>query len=120
MDTDPILTLRGVTRRYAQRAIVSEAGFALHQGRIACLLGPSGCGKSTILRLIAGLEPVDAGQIAIHADTVSAPGLTIAPEERGVGLVFQDNALFPHLDVSDNVGFGVRHLKPAARNALVR
>ncbi|OBX20578.1 hypothetical protein A9995_02400 [Erythrobacter sp. QSSC1-22B] len=120
MDTDPILTLRGVTRRYGQRAIVSEAGFALHKGRIACLLGPSGCGKSTILRLIAGLEPVDAGQIAIHADTVSAPGLTIAPEERGVGLVFQDNALFPHLDVSDNVGFGVRHLKPAARSALVR
>ena len=120
MQTEPILTLREVTRRYGPRAIVSGAGFALHEGRIACLLGPSGCGKSTILRMIAGLEPVDEGEIRIHADTVSAPGLTIAPEERGVGLVFQDNALFPHLNVSDNVGFGVRHLKPAAREELVR
>lgn len=119
MDIDPILTLDGVTRRYGPRAIVSGAGFALHEGRIACLLGPSGCGKSTILRLIAGLEPVDEGAIAIRGETVSSPTRTLAPEQRGVGLVFQDNALFPHLDVRDNVGFGVRHLKPAARRALV-
>uniref|UniRef100_UPI003593C6AA ABC transporter ATP-binding protein n=1 Tax=Blastomonas sp. TaxID=1909299 RepID=UPI003593C6AA len=95
------------------------AGFALQTGRISCLLGPSGCGKSTILRLIAGLEPVDEGAILIRGESVSAPGHTLAPEQRGVGLVFQDNALFPHLNVGDNVGFGVRHLKPAARQELV-
>lgn len=119
METDPILTLRGVTRRYEARAIVSAASFVLREGRIACLLGPSGCGKSTILRLIAGLEPVDDGEIRIRADTVSAPGFTMPPERRGVGLVFQDNALFPHLDVGANVGFGVRHLKPPARRELI-
>lgn len=112
--------LRDVSRRYAVREVVKKAGFALHPGRITCLLGPSGCGKSTILRMIAGLEPVDGGSIAIHHDVVSAPGVLVTPEQRGIGLVFQDNALFPHLNVRDNVGFGIQSLKPDARNALVQ
>lgn len=120
MEIAPTLTLREVTRRYDQREVVSRAGFDLHAGRIACLLGPSGCGKSTLLRMIAGLEPVDEGDVFIHGERVSGPGVTVAPESRGVGLVFQDNALFPHLNVSDNVAFGVRSLKPAARQDVVR
>lgn len=119
MQSSPTMTLRDVTRRYGQREIVSKASFALHPGRITCLLGPSGCGKSTILRMIAGLEPVDEGEISVHGEVVSAPGMTVAPEMRGVGLVFQDNALFPHLNVRDNVGFGVQSMPPDARQRLV-
>src|SRR5512137_2237105 len=81
-------------------------GFALAEGRIGCLLGPSGCGKTTVLRCIAGFEPVQAGSIALSGRTVSAPGLLIPPEQRRVGMVFQDYALFPHLTITANVGFG--------------
>jgi iron(III) transport system ATP-binding protein len=119
MEPGPILSLRDVTRRYGPREVVSQASFTLKPGRITCLLGPSGCGKSTILRLVAGLEPLDEGEIAIRGQAVSAPGLTVPPEQRGVGLVFQDNALFPHLTVRDNVGFGVQSLGKVARQALV-
>ena len=111
--------LRDVTRRYGPREVVSGASLALQPGEITCLLGPSGCGKSTILRLIAGLEPVDGGQIALRGEVVSAPGSLVPPEQRGVGLVFQDNALFPHLTVRDNVGFGVQSLAREPRARLV-
>lgn len=120
MDQDPILMLDGVTRRYGRREVVSHASFALRPGRVTCLLGPSGCGKSTILRLIAGLEPLDEGKIIIRGQLVSAPGMTVAPERRGVGLVFQDNALFPHLTVRDNVGFGVQALGKGPQQRLVQ
>ncbi|MBN8483633.1 MAG: ABC transporter ATP-binding protein [Sphingomonadales bacterium] len=116
MDSEPILALEGVTRRYGPAVAVDRASLTLHAGRIACLLGPSGCGKSTLLRMIAGLEPVDGGEVRIAGQSVSTPGTMIAPERRGVGLVFQDNALFPHLDVTGNIGFGLSAL-PAAERA---
>jgi iron(III) transport system ATP-binding protein len=116
----PILTLHDVTRRHGGLEIVRRAGLQLHRGRITCLLGPSGCGKSTILRMIAGLEPVDEGEILIHGETVSTPRLTVAPEKRGVGMVFQDNALFPHLNVSENIGFGLQALDAETRRRRVR
>jgi iron(III) transport system ATP-binding protein len=116
---DPVLELRDVVRDYPGRTAVDGASFALPSGGITCLLGPSGCGKSTLLRLIAGLEPVDAGEIRIRGQTVAAPGMTAAPEHRGVGLVFQDNALFPHLNVSANVGFGLAAMAANARRAAV-
>lgn len=115
----PVLTLAAVTRRYGLVTAVDGAGFALGEGRIACLLGPSGSGKSSILRMIAGLEPVDAGQIHVGGTCLSEPGRTVPPERRGVGLVFQDNALFPHLDVAANVGFGIAHLPAAVRRDRV-
>jgi iron(III) transport system ATP-binding protein len=115
----PILTLCDVTRRYDARAVVDHASFTLHTGKITCLLGPSGCGKSTILRMIAGLEPLDSGEISIHGALVSAAGHMVLPEKRAVGLVFQDNALFPHLNVRDNVGFGVQSLHPDERRDIV-
>ncbi len=117
--TRTILELRDVTRCYGDATAVAAARFSLHEGRIACLLGPSGCGKSTLLRMIAGLEPVDAGDILIAGQIVSTAGRMVAPEARGVGLVFQDNALFPHLDVRGNVGFGLKHLPGAVRTARV-
>ncbi|MFN3515807.1 MAG: ABC transporter ATP-binding protein [Novosphingobium sp.] len=116
MVSEPILALEGVTRRYGRSMAVDQASLTLHPGRIACLLGPSGCGKSTLLRLIAGLEPIDGGAVRIAGETVSAPGIMVPPERRGVGLVFQDNALFPHLDVIANIGFGLSAL-PAPERA---
>lgn len=93
------------------------AGFSLHlaPGEIGCLLGPSGCGKTTVLRCVAGLEAVSGGEIRIGEERVSAAGLTVPPEKRRVGLVFQDYALFPHLDCLGNVAFGLGHLSRAAR-----
>jgi iron(III) transport system ATP-binding protein len=93
---------------------------SLEDGQIGCLLGPSGCGKTTVLRCIAGLEPVQGGEIRLHGQTVSRPGFTAPPETRRVGLVFQDYALFPHITVSANVGFGLRGVGRTAREARVR
>jgi iron(III) transport system ATP-binding protein len=87
----------------------------LAEGEIGCLLGPSGCGKTTALRCIAGLESVRSGEIRLHGRTVSRAGLTVPTEERRVGVVFQDYALFPHLDATDNVAFGLRGLPRAER-----
>lgn len=110
-----VLTVEAVSRAYGERAAVVEADLTLEAGRITCLLGPSGSGKSTLLRLIAGLEPVDTGLIRAGDQTLSRPGQTVAPERRGIGLVFQDYALFPHLTVLDNVRFGLTALPRAER-----
>ena len=95
--------------------VIEGFGLQLAEGEIGCLLGPSGCGKTTALRCVAGLEEVHAGDIRLHGEIVSRPGLTVAPEQRRVGVVFQDYALFPHLDVLDNVAFGLRDLPRAQR-----
>lgn len=115
----PSLTVRDVSRIYEKRSAVANAALTLHAGRITCLLGPSGCGKSTLLRLVAGLEPVDSGEIEIDGTVASTPGMTMAPEDRGIGLVFQDFALFPHLSVADNVGFGLKILPATERRERV-
>lgn len=113
--TAPALCLSGVHHRYGRRAALTEVDLVLAPGEILCLLGPSGCGKSTLLRLAAGLEPLQAGTIAILGRPVAGPRTAVPPERRGVGLVFQDYALFPHLSVLDNVGFGLRRLSSAER-----
>lgn len=115
----PVLSVRDVSRSFAGRQVVADASFELHAGRITCLLGPSGCGKSTLLRMIAGLETVDAGEIALQGRQVTSPQGMVPPEHRGVGLVFQDFALFPHLNVADNVGFGLAGMEKAARQDRV-
>lgn len=117
--TAPSLIAQDVSRIYGGRTAVADATLELHAGSITCLLGPSGCGKSTLLRMIAGLEPVDAGTIEIAGITVSSPELTIAPEDRNIGLVFQDFALFPHLTVAENIGFGLSALPGPARDERV-
>ncbi|MEO1238152.1 MAG: ATP-binding cassette domain-containing protein, partial [Pseudomonadota bacterium] len=86
----PRLTLAGVTRRLGGRAVVDDVSLNVASGHVTCLLGPSGCGKSTTLRLIAGVDRVDAGEIRIDGAPVSGPGVFVAPENRGVGLMFQD------------------------------
>lgn len=97
------------------RAVLSGFSLSLRPGEIVCLLGESGSGKSTALRVAAGIQPVSAGSVRINGQVVSAPGRTLPPDRRGIGLMFQDFALFPHLTVLQNVLFGLRHLaRPAA------
>ncbi len=114
------LEVKNVSVRYAEEPVVSEVSFALQRGEIASLLGPSGCGKTSLLRAIAGFEPVFAGEIHLHGAMVSQPGRTLAPEKRRVGMVFQDFALYPHLNVEDNVAFGLRGMKAWNRRERVR
>jgi iron(III) transport system ATP-binding protein len=87
------------------------------RGEFVALLGPSGCGKTTLLRLIAGFEQPDAGEIFVHGDRVTGHGVWVPPERRRVGMVFQDYALFPHLTVGDNVSFGLPRRERRARVA---
>ncbi len=105
----PALDIRNLRFSYPGMPPVIE-GFdlALAEGEIGCLLGPSGCGKTTALRCIAGLEAAHEGEIAIRGQVVSRPGFTVPTESRRIGVVFQDYALFPHLDAMDNVAFGLR------------
>ena len=115
--TDAIVSVTGVSRVYGQRAAIDGVDLTLQRGRILGLLGASGSGKSTLLRTIAGLETIDTGSIAINGQLVSSPGRSMAPENRSVGMVFQDFALFPHLTVAQNVGFGLKGR--ADRDAVV-
>jgi iron(III) transport system ATP-binding protein len=113
------LVVDNVVRRYGDKAAVDGASLMLEKGRITCLLGPSGCGKSTLLRLIAGLEPLDGGRVLASQQVLSGPHVHVPPEQRDVGFVFQDYALFPHLTVAQNVAFGLRKLDAAERTARV-
>lgn len=104
------LQLSRVSRFFGDVRAVDDVSLSLAGGEFVCLLGPSGCGKSTLLRLIAGLEQLDGGQIFIDGLEVAGPARFIPPERRGVGLMFQDYALFPHLTVLENVAFGLSNL----------
>jgi iron(III) transport system ATP-binding protein len=98
---------------------VRSVSFGLPAGDIGVLIGPSGCGKTTLLRAVAGLEPASSGEIRLGGLVVSKAGLSLSPESRQVGMVFQDYALFPHLDIGRNVAFGIDHLPRAERQARV-
>ena len=107
--------------RYAgqAQAAVHNASFGLRAGQIGVLIGPSGCGKTTLLRAVAGLEPVSAGSIHLNKQLVGGPQHSLAPEERRIGMVFQDYALFPHLSIGRNVAFGIHQLPRAEQAARV-
>jgi iron(III) transport system ATP-binding protein len=113
------LSVLDVSVAYGETTIVRDVSFQLAPGNIGCLLGPSGCGKTTLLRAIAGFEPVSRGEIHLHGELVSRPGLTRAPEQRRIGMVFQDFALFPHLTVAKNIAFGLRRQSASARRTRV-
>jgi iron(III) transport system ATP-binding protein len=104
---------------YGSNTVVHDVSLTLASGEIGCLLGPSGCGKTTLLRAIAGFEPLQQGAILLAGKRVSTPGFTTPPEKRQVGMVFQDFALFPHLTVADNIGFGIRHQKGSFRKQRI-
>jgi iron(III) transport system ATP-binding protein len=109
------LELREVSRAFPGVAAVDRLSLVLDAGRIGCLLGPSGSGKTTALRLIAGFERPDAGEILAGGEVLSGPGRWVPPERRRIGMVFQDFALFPHLDALANVAFGLRDADAGAR-----
>lgn len=101
------LVLEGISHSYGRVRVVDDVDLAVPPGELVCLLGPSGCGKTTTLRIAAGLEHPSAGRVIINGSIVAAGGLHVPPEHRNVGFLFQDYALFPHLSVADNVGFGL-------------
>ena len=106
--SSPRLETRHLVRTFGGRKVVDDVSLSIAAGQVTCLLGPSGCGKSTTLRMIAGVERADAGEVWLDGATVAGPGVHVPPEVRSVGLMFQDFALFPHLTVADNIGFGLR------------
>jgi iron(III) transport system ATP-binding protein len=110
-----MIRIDGVSRRFDSVVAVDAARLDVGRGEIVALLGPSGCGKTTLLRTIAGFEQPDAGTIEIDGRCVAGAGARVAPEDRHVGMVFQDYALFPHLTVAENVGFGLRRGERARR-----
>ncbi len=104
----PRLEIRNIMRRFDGRTVVDDVSLTVMPGQVTCLLGPSGCGKSTTLRVIAGVDMQDAGQIFIDGKLVCDTVFRIPPERRSIGLMFQDFALFPHLTVAQNVAFGLK------------
>jgi iron(III) transport system ATP-binding protein len=120
------LSLESVSVHFGHRskthAAVDGASLGLAAGQIGVLIGPSGCGKTSLLRAVAGLEPVSHGRIVMDGRVLSdaAGGTHVAPEARRIGMVFQDYALFPHLSVAENIGFGLHHLQRGERAARVQ
>ena len=114
-----LLHVRNLHLAYGTHEVVHGVSFALEAGQIACLLGPSGCGKTTVLRAIAGFEPVREGTIHLGERLLADDAWHAAPEKRGIGMVFQDYALFPHLSVADNIGFGLHALSRNDRSLRV-
>jgi len=107
------LQLQQVQVNYGDFVAVRDVSLALEQGQIGCLLGPSGCGKTTLLRAIAGFEAISSGEIQLNGKVISSEQKMTPPESRRVGMVFQDFALFPHLKVERNIGFGLNKLGQA-------
>lgn len=104
----PLLEVKNIQCRYQNNIVIDNLSLHVNQGSLVCLLGPSGCGKTTVLRAIAGFEPVYQGEIHMEGRLMSKPGFMHAPEKRRLGMVFQDYALFPHMDVFQNISFGIR------------
>ena len=113
----PVVELSGLSKSYQdpKHPAVAALDLTVHEGEILCLLGPSGCGKTTLLRLIAGFETPDGGEVRVGGREVAGPRAWLPPERRRIGFVFQDYALFPHLTVLQNVAFGVRARTRRAR-----
>jgi iron(III) transport system ATP-binding protein len=115
-----LLQIEGITVAYGRNApVVRDLSFSLEKDAIACLLGPSGCGKTTVLRAVAGFVPLRDGRIVLDGREASSRSRSDPPEQRGIGVVFQDYALFPHLTVGDNIAFGLRRWAALDRDARV-
>lgn len=112
-----MLVLNGVSRTFGQVTALQDVSLQLGAGQVLCLVGHSGCGKSTLLRAIAGIESLDTGSISINGTEVTSEGVFVEPEDRRIGFMFQDYALFPHLTVRQNVAFGLSRLPASQRQA---
>ncbi|TCS62384.1 iron(III) transport system ATP-binding protein [Primorskyibacter sedentarius] len=114
----PRLEVRHLIRRYDGKAVVNDVSLSIQPGHVTCLLGPSGCGKSTTLRMIAGVDMQDEGTIFVDGKLICDTVFRVPPERRGIGLMFQDFALFPHLSVGENVAFGLTGSGAAKRERV--
>ncbi|TNF23003.1 MAG: ABC transporter ATP-binding protein [Rhodobacteraceae bacterium] len=112
----PRLEIRNLVRDFDGRRVVDDVSLQIRPGQVTCLLGPSGCGKSTTLRMIAGVDMQDAGEIYVDGQLICDTVFRVPPEQRSIGLMFQDFALFPHLTVGKNVAFGLRCKGEEARS----
>jgi iron(III) transport system ATP-binding protein len=115
-----LIEVENLTKKFGSSVAVDDVSFKVQKGEIFAILGPSGCGKTTTLRLIAGFESPDEGEIKINEKTVAGKGVFIPPEKRNVGLVFQDYALFPHLTLKDNITFGINKFPDGQREKIVK
>lgn len=113
------LEIEDVAIAYQGPPVVSGVTLRIEKGEIGCLLGPSGCGKTSLLRAVAGFEPVMTGEIRLGGKVVAKPAMSLAPEQRRIGMVFQDFALFPHLTVAQNIGFGLNRMASAERTERI-
>ncbi len=113
------LSINHLTCKYDQQVILESLSLKVEQGEIVCLLGASGCGKTTLLKAIAGLLPLSSGSISLRHQTLDDGRDWLPPEQRNIGMIFQDYALFPHLTVAENVGFGLTDVKPNERDDKV-
>lgn len=116
---NPLLILSHIQHSYGEQTVVNDLSLTLEAGEIGCLLGPSGCGKTTVLRCIGGFESISGGEIVLKGVNVSNNHYAMPPEQRRIGMVFQDYALFPHLTVAANIDFGLHHLSRSARKLRV-
>jgi len=115
----PRLEISHLCRAFGGRNVVDDVSLRIERGQVTCLLGPSGCGKSTTLRMIAGVEMQDSGEIHVDGHLVCDTIFRLPPERREIGLMFQDFALFPHLSVADNVAFGLKNMSKTEKRARV-
>ncbi|WP_417532985.1 ABC transporter ATP-binding protein [Marinobacterium stanieri] len=115
-----LLSIEGLKCAYQTQTVLSGVGLSIAEGEIACLLGPSGCGKTTVLRAIAGFITPQEGEVRLGDQVVSSREQVVPPEKRGMGMVFQDYALFPHLSIADNIAFGLNGLSRAEKRERVQ
>ncbi|PSL16653.1 iron(III) transport system ATP-binding protein [Marinobacterium halophilum] len=115
-----LLSIEGLKCAYQSQLVLDDVALSIEQGEIACLLGPSGCGKTTVLRAIAGFIAPLAGTIRLGEQIISSHEQVVPPEKRGMGMVFQDYALFPHLSIADNIAFGLGNLSRADKRKRIQ
>ncbi|WP_340817726.1 ABC transporter ATP-binding protein [Methanolobus sp. WCC4] len=114
-----LIEIKDIVKTYEGSPAVDGIGFSIEEGEIFAMLGPSGCGKTTTLRLIAGFERPDGGEILLGGNMVAGVNTFVPPEKRKVGMVFQDYALFPHISVRENIAFGLRDLEGEEKDSVV-
>lgn len=114
------LALKNIRKNYGPVAVVDDLSLDLHQGELVTLLGPSGCGKTTTLRMIAGFIELTAGAIEVDGQPISTAQRTVAPEHRGMSMIFQSYAIWPNMTVAENVGFGLNVRRTPAKEAQQR